>query len=106
MFRVKIEFLKCKLHNFLETCFGVPTLSKCWLAFFSFFLVGSNFPEIDATKAPFAYMPKYLCVGARPTISVPGMPYQVDPIPLFLPLSLLKLGYGKQKKILFFVTPS
>jgi hypothetical protein len=76
------------------------------LACLFFFLVGSNFPEIDATKAPFAYMPKYLCVGARPTISVRGMPYQVDPIPLFLPLSLLKLGYGKQKQFFYIVTPS
>ncbi len=52
------------------------------LAFFFFFLsflflVGSNFPEIDATKAPFCLHAKIYPCG--------GMPYQVDPIPIVPP---------------------
>jgi hypothetical protein len=40
-------------------------------------LVGSNFPEIDATKAPFCLHAKIYPCG--------GMPYQVDPIPIVPP---------------------
>lgn len=81
----KKEFLKCKLHNFLGTCFVVPTLSKHQLAFFWLGLIFRK--QIQKPLLPTCQNTCMLV--ARPTISMWGMPYQVDPIPLFLPLSLL-----------------
>ncbi len=105
MLRVKKEFLKCELHNFLGTCFGCQLCRNVsfFFSFLSFFGLGLIFGEIDATKAPFCLHAKKIlvCWCQAHYFSMWGMPYQVDAIPLFLPLSSLNQA-TESKTILFF----